>query len=130
MIRKLKAAGNTLTEEQKIQVGLHSLLDSWETMVISMTHNKNIKTFDDPSRHLELEAERLEVSKATKATKSRSAYLANNDSRAPRGPKRKNYAPRQDSSNGPAPKKAKNTKRKRGKRGGKGKNGKCFNCNK
>ena len=51
--------------------------------------------------------------------------MANNDSRAPRGPKRKNYALLQDSGNGSAPKKAKNTKH-----GGKGKNGKCFNCNK
>ena len=56
--------------------------------------------------------------------------MANNDSRAPRGPNHKNYAQRQDSSNGPTPQKAKNTKHKRGKCGGKGKNGKCFNCNK
>ena len=56
--------------------------------------------------------------------------MANNDSRMPRGPKRKDYAPRQYSGNGPMPKKAKNTKHKGAKHGGKGKNGKCFNCNK
>ena len=49
-------------------------------MVINRTHNENIKTFDDHSRHLELEAECLEASKATKAAKSRNAYVANNDS--------------------------------------------------
>ena len=80
--------------------------------------------------HLKLEAERLKASKATKVAKSGSVYVANNDSRMPRRPKRKNYAPRQDSSNGSAPKKAKNTKCKKGKRGGKSKNDKCFNCNK
>ena len=74
-----------------------------------MTYNENFKTFDDLSRHLELEAEHLEVSKAAK---SGSAYVANNDSRRPRRPKCKNYAPRQDSGNGFMPKKVKNTKRK------------------
>ena len=112
MIRELKAVSNTLTKEQKFQVGIRSLQDSWETMVINMTHNENVKTFDDLSRHLELEDDRLKASNATKAAKSGSVYVANNDSCAPKGPKRKNYAPRQDSSNGSAPKNAKNTKRK------------------
>ena len=130
MIRELKAAGNTLTEEQKIQARLCSLPDSWETMLISLTQSENIKTFYDVSRHLDLEVERLEASKTTKAAKYGSTYMANNDSRAPRGPKCKNYAQRQDSDNGIVPKKEKNTKRKRNKRNGKGKNGKCFNCDK
>ena len=125
MIRELKVASNTLTEEQKIQAGLRSLPNSWETMVISMTHNENIKTFDDISCHLELEAEHLEASKATKATKSGSAYVANNDSCTLKGPKHKNYAPRQDFGNESEPKKAKNIKHSR-----KGKNGKCFHYNK
>ena len=93
--------------------------------MISMTQNKNIKTFDDLLGHLELETERLEASKATKAAKSGSAYVANNDSREPRWTKSKNYASRQDSGNRPAPKKVKNTKHKRGKCGCKEKNGKC-----
>ena len=130
MICKLKVAAKTLAEEQKIQARLHSLPDSWETMVIIMTHNETIKTFDDLSRHLELEAECLEASKATKAAKSGSAYVANNDSHSLRGPKRKNYAPRQEASNASVPKKVKNTKCKRGKRRCKGKNGKYFKCNK
>ena len=97
---------------------------------ISVTHYENIRTFNDLSLHLELETKRLKVSKAIKYTKSRSAYVANNDSHRPRGPKHKNYAQRQDSGNGPTPKKVKNTKHKRGKRSGKGKDRKCFNCNK
>ena len=56
--------------------------------------------------------------------------MTNNDSCVLRGPKCKNYAIMQDSSNGPIPKKVKNTKRKQGKRNGKAKNRKCFNCNK
>ena len=84
MMREQKVAGNNLTEEQKIEAGLRSLLDSWETMVINMTHNENIKTFPDLSHYLELEVERLEASKATKTAKSRSAYVANNNSRVPR----------------------------------------------
>ena len=32
-------------------------------MYQNLTHNENIKTFDDVARHLELEAERLEVAK-------------------------------------------------------------------
>ena len=94
---------------------------------------KKIKTFYALSHHLELEVECLEASKATKATKaikSGSAYMANNNSRMLRGPKRKNYAPRQDSGNGPMPKKTKNTNRKLDERGDKGKNEKCFNCDK
>ena len=73
-----------------------------------MTHNENIKTFDDLSRHLELEAKRLEASKATEATRSVSIYVTDNDSHAPRGPKCKNYALRWDFVNGPVPKKIKN----------------------
>ena len=78
-------------------------------MMINMTYNENNKTFDDLSCHHKLEVEHLEAFKAFKAAKSRSAYVANNDSRAPRGPKHKNYAPRQNSGNGSTPKKAKNT---------------------
>ena len=130
MIHKLNAAGTNMTEEQKIQEGIRSLPESWETMVISITHNEHIKTFDDLSCHLELEAELLKASKATKSTRPESAYVADNDSHVLKGSKHKNYAPRRDLSNVLAPNKAKNTKCKRDKRGGKGKNGKYFNSNK
>ena len=33
-------------------------------MRLNMNHNENIEMFDDLSRHLELEAERLEAAKA------------------------------------------------------------------
>jgi len=44
-----------------------------------MTHNENIKTFDDLSRHLELEA----------AKANGSSYTAESASQRPFGPKRK-----------------------------------------
>ncbi|KAK0597315.1 hypothetical protein LWI29_023992 [Acer saccharum] len=65
MIRELKSAGHTLTDEQQIQAMIRSLPNSWENMKINMTHNDNIKTFDDISRHVELEDERLEAAKAS-----------------------------------------------------------------
>ncbi|PON59647.1 hypothetical protein TorRG33x02_287600 [Trema orientale] len=98
-------------------------------MVITMTHSGNIRTFDDLSRHLKLVAEHLEAAKPIKDSNPGSAYVANNQ-RGPIVAKRKNQAPRGDSGNGPAPKKAKATRRKRGKRDGKGKNGRCYNCDK
>lgn len=54
MIRELKAAENHLTNEQQVQAVIHSLPISLET-ISQLTHNENIKTFDDVSHHLELE---------------------------------------------------------------------------
>lgn len=48
----------------------------------------------------------------------------------PRAAKHKNQALKDDSGNGPTPKKAKTTQCKRGKQGEKGKNGICYNCDK
>uniref|UniRef100_A0A2N9GH76 Integrase catalytic domain-containing protein n=1 Tax=Fagus sylvatica TaxID=28930 RepID=A0A2N9GH76_FAGSY len=64
MIRDLKAAGNVLTDEQQVQAVIRSLPDSWISMKQIMTHNENIKNFADISRHVELEAERQEVTKS------------------------------------------------------------------
>lgn len=130
LIRELKSCGNTLTDEQQVQAGIRSLPDSWEHMRVNMTHNDNIKTFDDLSRHLELEAERLDAAKA-----NASAYLARpSGQRKASWPKRKNQknAPKLGTNDSNAPKKAKTTLRKRGKRGGKkGMNNKaCYNCGK
>uniref|UniRef100_A0A2N9GE70 CCHC-type domain-containing protein n=1 Tax=Fagus sylvatica TaxID=28930 RepID=A0A2N9GE70_FAGSY len=110
MIRELKTAGNNLTDEQQVQAVIRSLPSSWETMSQNMTHNENIKSFDDVASHLELEAEASR-------------------------PKRKSpdYTPGQVQPSGPAPKKAKTTKRTtRGKRGGKKDKSKltCYNCGK
>ncbi|KAK0584277.1 hypothetical protein LWI29_010428 [Acer saccharum] len=65
MIRELKSVGHTLTDEQQIQAVIRSLPNSWENMKINMTHNDNIKTFDDISLHVKLEDERLEAAKAS-----------------------------------------------------------------
>ena len=56
-----------------------------------MTHNENIKTFDDVARHLELEAERLEAAKPIS-----SVHLAETSSHKVSRPKRKqpDYAPK------------------------------------
>nr|CAD1817218.1 unnamed protein product [Ananas comosus var. bracteatus] len=59
MIRELKSAGHTLTDEQQVQAVIRSLPDSWERMKVNLTHNDSIKTFADVARHVELEDERL-----------------------------------------------------------------------
>lgn len=57
MIREMKAASNDLTDEQQILVVIRCLFDpSWEDVKLVLTHNEGIKTFDDISQHLELEA--------------------------------------------------------------------------
>ncbi len=61
MIRDLKNAGCELTDEQQVLAVIRSLPDpEWAQMKLLMTHSEHIKTFTDISRHLELEAERVE----------------------------------------------------------------------
>ena len=78
-------------------------------MCQSLTHNENIRTFDDVARHLELEAECLEAAKPIS-----SMHMANTSSRKASRPKCKqpDYAPRQERPNGPPPKKTKFVDRK------------------
>ena len=124
MIHELKSAGNNLTDEQQVQAVIRSLPNSWENMSQNLTHNENIKDFDDVSRHLELEAERLEAAKP-----NHTAYVADSGSRKASRPKRKK------SKNGVAAgqiKKVSGTSQ-RSKRGKRGKNKsklECFNCGK
>ena len=59
MISELKAAGHEMTDEQEVQAMIHSLQNSWEHMRVNLTHNDNIKTFDDVTRHVKLEEDRL-----------------------------------------------------------------------
>jgi hypothetical protein len=130
MIRELKTDVNNLTDEQQIQAVIRLLPSSWETMSQNMTHNENIKSFDNVVRHLELEAERLEAAKP-----NGSVYMAETNSRRASRPKRKSpdYTPGQVQPFGPTPKKAKTTKRTtRGKRGGKKDKSKVnrYNCGK
>ena len=108
---------------------IRSLPSSWETMCLNLTHNENIKTFDDVACHLELEAERLEAAKPIS-----SVHLAETSSHKASRPKRKqpDYAPGQERPNGPLPKKAKFVKcNTRGKRAKKDKSKlTCYNCGK
>ena len=95
-----------------------------------MTHNENIKSFNDVARHLELKAERLEAAKP-----NGSVYMAETNSRKASRPERKSpdYSPGQVQPSGLAPKKAKTTKcTTRGKHGGKKDKSKliCYNCGK
>ena len=47
MISELKGTGHELTDEQQVQVVIHSLPHAWEHLRINLTHNDNIKTFDE-----------------------------------------------------------------------------------
>ncbi|KAL3525361.1 hypothetical protein ACH5RR_013733 [Cinchona calisaya] len=64
MIGELKSVGYNITDEQQVQVVIRSLPQSWEHMKVNMTHNPNIKTFQDARRHVELEDERLKVARS------------------------------------------------------------------
>ena len=55
MISELRAAGHDMTDEQQGQAVIRSLPSSWEHMRVNLTHNDNIKTFDDVARYVELE---------------------------------------------------------------------------
>ena len=77
---------------------------------LTLESNENIKTFDNLSGHLELEAERL---KATKANSS--SYIAQSSSRRPFGPKHKKNQGEKNRNSGRALEKANSTKRKKGK---------------
>ena len=104
MIRELKSAGNNLTDEQQVQAMIRSLPSSWEMMCQNLTHNENIKTFDDVARHLELEAKRLEAAKPIS-----SVYMVETRTCKASRPKCKqpDYASGQERPNGPPSKKAK-----------------------
>ena len=108
---------------------IRSLPSSWETMCQNLTHNENIKTIDDVARHLELKAECLQVAKPIS-----SMHTVKTSSCKASRPKSKqlDYAPRQERSNGPPPKKAKFAKRNtKGKHTKKDKSKLiCYNCEK
>ena len=96
-------------------------------MRVNLTHNENIKTFDDVARHVELEEDRLLSEKP-----ANEAFMTESKSRGAKGSRRKNWKGKgfqkgkrgnEASSSG--------QKRKRGKRGGmKSINKNCFNCGK
>ena len=59
IISELKGAGHDLTDEQQVQAMIRFLPIAWEHLRINLTHNDNIKTFDDVAQHVELEEDRL-----------------------------------------------------------------------
>ena len=127
MISELRAAEHDMTDEQQVQSVIRSLPSNWEHMRVNLTHNENIKTFDDVARHVELEEDRLLSEKPANET-----FMTVSKSRRAKGSRRKNWKCKgfqkgkrgdEASSSG--------QKCKRGKRGGmKSKNKNCFNCGK
>ena len=63
MISELRVVGHEVTDEQQVQAVIHFLPSSWEHMRVNLTHNDNIKTFDDIACHVELEEDRLLIEK-------------------------------------------------------------------
>ena len=55
MIRELKTSRCVFNDEQQVDVVIKSLPKSYEHMVVNITHDKSVKTFDDIVCHLELE---------------------------------------------------------------------------
>ena len=59
MVSELRTIGHEMTDEQQVQAVICSLPSSWEHIRVNLTHNDNIKTFDDVAHHVELEEDRL-----------------------------------------------------------------------
>lgn len=84
-IYEFEVARNNLIDKQQVQVMICSLTNSWETISQNLTHNENIKIFDNVSRHLILEAKHLETTKPKPAS-----YVVESGSRKRFRPKCKN----------------------------------------
>ena len=76
MIRELKTFGHVFTDDQQVEAVIKSLLKSCEHMVVNITHDKSVKTFDDILCHLELEVKQLMV-----ARPNEQAHVAKSSSR-------------------------------------------------
>ena len=127
MISEFKGAGHELTDEYQVQAVIHSLLYAWEHLKINLTHNDKIKTFDDATKHVELEEDLLLADKF-----SGTAYMTESNKVGSFGTRRKKWKGK-----GFKPRKGGNktnlsgNKHKRGKRAGKqSRNMNCFNCGK
>ena len=86
MISELRVAGHDMTDEQQVQSVIRSLPSNWEHMRVNLTHNENIKTFDDVARHVELEEDRLLSEKP-----ANEAFMTESKSRGAKGSRRKNW---------------------------------------
>ena len=80
MIGELMAAGHDMTDEQEVPVLIRSLPSSWEHICVNLTHNDNIKTFDDVAHHVELEKDHLLAEKPIQE-----AFMIENKSHKSRG---------------------------------------------
>ena len=63
---------------------IRSLPSTWDHLCINLTHNDNIKTFDDVTRHVEIEEDRLLVDKP-----SRQVYMIESKRKKPLSSKHK-----------------------------------------
>ena len=59
---------------------IRSLPNNWEHMRVNLTHNNNIKTFDDVARHVKLEEDCLLAKKPVQE-----AFMTKNKSRGAQG---------------------------------------------
>ena len=127
MISELRGAHHELTDEQQVQAVIHSLPSAWEHLCINLTHNDNIKTFDDVARHVELEEDRFLADKPYGE-----AYMTESKKIGASGSRRNKWKgkvikqrKREDKAN------YNGNQRKHGRHAGnKSKNMNCFNCGK
>ena len=125
MISELRSASIQLTDEQQVQVVILSLPNAEEHLRINLTHNDNIKTFDDVARHVEQEEDRLLVDKPV-----RWAYMIESKKFRAFGTGRKKWKGFKPNKGGNKTILSSN-KHKHGKHVGKqNKNMNCFNCRK
>ena len=58
-INKLKGAEHEMTDEQQVQAVICYLSSNWEHIHVNLTHDDNIKIFNDVARHVKFEEDRL-----------------------------------------------------------------------
>ena len=75
MISELRAVRHEMIDEQQVQAVIRSLPSSWKHMRVNLTHNDNIKTFDDVAHHVELEEDRLLVEKPVQEALDRKSVV-------------------------------------------------------
>ena len=55
MISELRGVRHKIIDKQQVQVVIRYLPSNWKHMRVNLTHNDNIKTFDDVACHVKLE---------------------------------------------------------------------------
>ena len=126
MISELRAVGHEMTDEQQVQAVIRYLPSNWEHMHVNLTHNDNIKTFDDVACHVELKKDRLLAKNLV-----HEAFMIENKSRGAQGSRRNKGMGKGIQGKGENEANYSGQKRKRGKRASKiSKNKNCFNYGK